>query len=478
MTAHLVGCRARPSAVHMVTRVSLAALVCMTSSVASAQSQVQTPVPAPGPQSRVNGPFSRLFGAGEQTANSQSLQLRASLFGAQQSIRVPEEDQSQLDPRFRESQLFAGSSVSMAYLLSRTSGPRSLSIGGGGYLTEYSVQPTQPQYGSYANFSISTPLTRRISFASSAQLTHGVVYQFSPFLAFNAPAGRNPGVEIVPGGSTTGLTPGLNLAGLNQSAIDGYGQAAIRAQIARRTAVSVGLWMRRTEFLGEGIPDFGTVSSLATFTHQVYRRITVTLSYRREQQYISSSEFPESPPISSFDGMVNYGDALSLRLSRRTTLSMNVSAGSARSYRGRTEYRLLGGAVLNHVLRRSWSSGLTYNRMLSFSAAFREPILQDTVGGYLGGQLSRRVNFTSGLTMARGYIGLDSSRHFDTVNGSSALQLAFTRRLGAFTQYSYYHLSTPPNSSTLPLLSNYRGHSAVVGLNLFAPLYNNPRVRQ
>jgi hypothetical protein len=247
--------------------------------------------------------------------------------------------------------------------------------------------------------------------------------------------------------------------------------------LTRRTTLAVGTMFRRTNYLDTSAIDFGSLTSSLTFMHQIYRKLTIGVSYTRDRQYSSDPRI-STAPISNLNLMINYGDATTFQLARRTTLAVNASAASVRNYRGQNQYTVLGGVMLTHSMRRTWSANAQYMRTLGFQATFREAVLQDTVTGMIGGQLSRRTSVTGTAGIARGYLGLNYNNSFDTVSVLGMLRIAFNRRIGFFTQYSLYDVSLPANSTTIPLLPRYRGHNVVVGVNLFAPLYNNPRVRQ
>ena len=133
---------------------------------------------------RMRGPFSGLFGGGRPAANSQSLNLRASLFAVQQNVRLPKDfDLTLLDPRFQTSSRFAGVSSSLDYQFSRRSDKSSFSVGATGFVADYSLFPKDPQYGvnTSSGAGFSTKLTRKITLTSSALGSYGTQYSFAPF---------------------------------------------------------------------------------------------------------------------------------------------------------------------------------------------------------------------------------------------------------------------------------------------------------
>jgi outer membrane protein assembly factor BamA len=140
-----------------------------------------------------------------------------------------------------------------------------------------------------------------------------------------------------------------------------------------------------------------------------------------------------------------------------------------------TQYRLLGNANLAHAMGRTWIAAAGFSRTLGFIAAFHEPVLADSATASLGGQLTRRIAWTSLALWTRGYIGLDAGRHYDSSGASSNLSFGITRQLGAFLQYSYYRNQLPDGSTTFAGLTNFSRQTAIVGLTLYVPIFNSPR---
>jgi hypothetical protein len=114
---------------------------------------------------------------------------------------------------------------------------------------------------------------------------------------------------------------------------------------------------------------------------------------------------------------------------------------------------------------------------MGFIAAFREPVLTDTVSAAFNGQLARRIAWGNQLSLTRGYIGLSQSRHYDSITGLSGLSYALTRRVAAFAQYAYYKSRLPPGSSPLLVLTNFDRQSVTAGVTLYQPIFNTQRTR-
>jgi hypothetical protein len=142
---------------------------------------------------------------------------------------------------------------------------------------------------------------------------------------------------------------------------------------------------------------------------------------------------------------------------------------------GHTVYRALGTVGLQRTFGRTLIGYVGAGRSLSFIAAFQEPVLYDSAVASFGGQLLTRMSWTTMAGWSRGYIGLDSARHYDTLFGSSILSFGVTRWLGAFAQYSYYHLGIPAESTALSVLTNGNRQTVSAGLSLYTPIYHSRR---
>ncbi len=437
----------------------LVVAICLLASPAHAQSE------------RMTGPFSGLFGGGGRATNGQALNARASLFGVQQNVKVPPNlDPALLDPRFQTTSRFAGVSGSMDYSFRRQADNSSAFFGAAVQVSNYSVAPKEPQYGLGLSGGISSKLSSRVSFAASGQGAYASTFNF-----------LSQGANVANG--TTGtfdqnllLTPGAGFASAALGNLFSSGNVGLTANLSQRSTLFAAATAQRTFFIDDRTLDQGQIGSSVGFTHRFFRRLNFRANYRYEQSYFGNGT--RSEPLQSVDFGLDYGDSLTLRLSRRTTLSMNASVGSARSLQGQTEYRLLGGATLAHSMGRTWMSSIGASRSLGFVSAFREPVLQDTAFASLGGQLATRVSVTANASFLRGYLGLDTSRSFDSYGASAALSVALARRISAFAQYIYYGSSLPANATNLPLLSEFSRRAAVVGVSFWAPLYTNPRARR
>jgi hypothetical protein len=450
------------SDLRLIVRVVALSLVLLTRDVSIVSAQTPT-------SSRVRGPFAGLFGGGPGLQNAQSMDFRTSLFGVWQDVVVPRDfDPTLLDPTFDRSGTFGGAIGQLDYTFNRHSQNSTLFAVANGWVSDYSVTPDVPQYGVLASggFSHIAHLTRRLLWNSSATTA------YSPF--FNVaqiPIGTSVGATSIP----FSITPGLGVAGVNASNVQANGTTGLTQLLSRRSSIAANLFVQQEHFFSQSDADLTQLGSQVAYNYRLFRHLSFHVGYQQMQGRFGNRGW--SAPVRYADFGLDYGDGLTFQLTRRTTLAVTASLGSARTVPGGTQYRVLGSAGLTHLIGRTWVASLLASRGLGFVAAFQEPALIDSVTASLGGQLATRLHWVSSAGLTRGYIGLDQSRHYDALYGTSALSLGLTRHISAFAQYFYNRNRLPAGSSPLLALTDFDRQTASVGLSLFQPIFNTQRTR-
>lgn len=420
-------------------------------------------LPARAQTQRVAGPFQGLFGGGQRVDNSHSMDVRGSVFGVWNDVVLPSDvDPDVLDPRFQKSTTFGGASGSLDYFFNRRAEGGSFTFGAHGGAADYSVSPDQPQYDASLSTSISTNLTRRLTFAVAGSLGYAPYYSFSPFAG--APAldaqslGQLPGFAAAPS------------ANINEVLSTG-----LTYRLSQRSSLSADFALSRVTFVDDSANNTTAIGSHVAYTQRITRRVGFHVGYQRTRSRLNGAE-REWMVTDGIDAGLDYGD--SIRLTRRTTLSFATSVGAAKSRNGRTQYTLLGSAGIGRGIGRTWSARADYARTLGFVAGFRDAVLSDSVSGYLGGQLARRISWTSGVGLSRGQVGLGTTDSFVTQTASSGLNFGLTRRIGAYVQYTYYRNRLPMGLTTLPILSAYSRNTVTTGLSIWQSIFNTERGRR
>jgi hypothetical protein len=162
-----------------------------------------------------------------------------------------------------------------------------------------------------------------------------------------------------------------------------------------------------------------------------------------------------------------------LVFARRWTLAFNTETTGFR-VANQTHYRLNGNATLGRGLGRSWSATIGYSRGTDFYAGFQQPFLYDSVNGWLRGQLTPQLHWTSGVLVSHGTVGLGGSA-FTQWLASTQLTLGLTRSLGLYGQYAYYMSTIPAGTTALQWAPSITRHTGTVGLRAWLPIFNEKR---
>jgi len=206
---------------------------------------------------------------------------------------------------------------------------------------------------------------------------------------------------------------------------------------------------------------------------EVARGLGVRMGYGYSDGSYSAS--PTRGRTHNIDAGLDYSRALSI--SRRTTFSFTT--GSAALTNGdSTSYQFVGTANLAHEIGRSWLASAAYDRSFRFVDTLLQPAFYDSFGVSLGGLISRRVQFQSGVRGVIGTLGYeaDASSEFDTYQGYTGISFALNRFMQVGTDYSYYRYRFDQRA-LLPLgvPHNVDRQSIRAQLSFWAPLMTRRR---
>ena len=96
--------------------------------------------------------------------------------------------------------------------------------------------------------------------------------------------------------------------------------------------------------------------------------------------------------------------------------------------------------------------------------------------GGVSNQLNRRASWSAQAGYTRGGIGFGSAAgHYNAYNAGGSLNVALTRRIGMFTDYSVYRYDIPSGSTVFPSLQQFSRQTVSAGLSLWAPLISDKR---
>ena len=415
---------------------------------------------------RATGPFQDLFGGDHDSArvkeSGQTLDLRGSAFGAFEDDTVPPvpipSDPSSvltvLNPRVQTSSMSEGLNGSVSYL--RRSDRVRFQLNGGSMIFGYTANPNPVQAVYNADTGLSTNLGRKTVFDLGSAFSYSPFYQIASF-----PGAGGPGAIL--------QAPGYQLAAIAQRNTSINGTMALTSNYTKRSSLSVDVSGRDWRFLDSPSNDVTMWGAHGRFQHRVTRALGFHLGYGQDEARYT---FETGSPVlnQTIDVGLDYGDTLSF--ARRTALSFSTSTSATR-FNQETHYRLNGTAMLTRGLGRTWSTWLGYVRATDFAAGFRAPLLSDSVSVGLGGQLASRLKWSSSAGLTRSAIGFSTpSDVFTTYMGTSKLDLAMTRLLAVYGQYTYYRYQVPNGSTALQLSPTFARQAVTFGFSMWVPIIN------
>ncbi len=409
---------------------------------------------SPAAAQRATGPFSGLFGGQRGADSSDTLDVRATLSGAYESDMVPA-DGPAADP----GDGFLQNGTSSAVATTMTYGHRG-----------DRVDIRSSAYGAYRRYTFGFQ-NSAVPYGGSASIGVKASPRFR--IDASADAGYSPFYQL--GGlDTTGdvfvnAAFGRSAAAQRNASIDG--QVTATASLSQRASLSAAVTGQRATLL-DGVDGASTLqdwNGRATFSYRVSRSLAWHAGYGRGEARLDAT----APAVvqESFDVGVDYGQTLSF--ARHTALSFSTSTIGIREY-DVTHYRVDGSVRLSRGMSRTWWTYVMYSRSTDYQLGIAQPVLSDTVTAGLSGQLATRLNWTAEAGIGRGSFGFDSNRSYGQSNASVRLEVAVSRKLAWFSQYTYYH-DTVPTDIALFAFPQFTRHTATTGLSLWIPVVDSMR---
>jgi hypothetical protein len=286
---------------------------------------------------------------------------------------------------------------------------------------------------------------------------------------------RSPFFQMVPAASaftSAVITPGdpyaVRLIG-NQSYDVGGGFVS---QYAKHSSLAFSAAQRETRFDESESNTFRVLRMEATWKRQLSRGFAVHAGYGRERG--RHSTLPDALFVYELvDIGVDFNRQLSV--SRRTTLAFStVTSAVKRTLTGR-RYRLNGHANLTTHFGRTWRASAGVSRDTEFLPGFFEPLFTDAVTGMVDGMFSKRAEWMATISAGKGTFGFDNDGRYTTGHTLTRLNLAITRRLGLFAEYSIYYHKLPPTPTAFVMPGQVARQAFAVGFNTWIPILNKVR---
>jgi hypothetical protein len=319
----------------------------------------------------------------------------------------------------------------------------------GGYASYYpgSPKPLRTKWfpGAGARTGYEIKLDEKSTLTLSGELRYRPLFAetVTPDLGFNFGSfgGGSVGPSFAPGSDpNTAFLPN-ETAFVGGSYLATSAGATVARQLTRRWGVS-GSYRYEHDYAigGSEQPGFGGVwrhDAGAAAHFAVTPKLSVRMGYR-----VGETHAEGQPPFRSHsaDLGVDYGDGLVIQLTRQTRLSFTGGMSAYVDRTGDQHYRATGSAQLSHALGRTWSSGAFYQRGVDTgSLVFREPVLTDTAGGYLNGNIGRRLGVHANVSAQGGVLALGSSNRSILRTGANVgVQSSLGRHFALGVDYVYY----------------------------------------
>jgi hypothetical protein len=326
----------------------------------------------------------------------------------------------------------------------------------------YSIGPNVPTYSATAGTTVTTALTRKISFNVSGSAGYAANYSFASF----QPVGTFD--------ATAPTTTGGALAATTEPVVTLRGSTGLTDHLTRTSTLSVqGDW-NDSRLVNGGPGDLRTLTARVVYSQQVTRDLGFHAGYGR-----TITDYSNAPSTTSenIDVGIDYNRGGTFALGQRTTVSFATSTSFV-TIRDRvtgnndTRFRVNGNAGINRRLGRTWNASAAYTRALGFLAGFTDPILSDAVTGTIGGQVTSRASWNSSAGWTRNQVGFNNDQIFGGYSATTVFNVGLLRSLGLYAQYAYFGYRLPPDAAAANILSTFSRQAASVGLNLWVPIVN------
>jgi hypothetical protein len=322
-----------------------------------------------------------------------------------------------LDSRIRQNVAFSGFNASLSY--EQLGEQKSFSAAAGADLRYYSIQPDVVPSNFYGGASFSTRLSKRTAFRGSGNLG------FSPFYSF--------GSFLLPSSTGEVRIPSNDQ---NIARLDTYtsgGAATLSWLLSRRNTLNTGYTLDYVTTPNSAYRVF-TQGGNVGFQRQMTRYASLRLGYgyRRSEQYVQSVPYFDTHII---DSGIGYRRPLSS--SRRTSVGFSAG-GAVLSEGGLRSFTITGDGSLSYQMKRTWSTGVSYQRSVGKVGGLLTPFVTDSVSGSISGLWTRRFGFSASGGFSMGNSALLVKNTYNSVYANSRFHYELSRHVPVYVEYVYY----------------------------------------
>jgi hypothetical protein len=358
------------------------------------------------------------------------------------------------------------------------SGNRSdLTLNGNGSLQEFesSTGTSKLFFQSYAaGAGLRTNITPKISISFTGNATYLPYYQYAPFLASTATTDSPVGADY-------------GYATKSEWVRTTSGTVSVEDRFTKRSSIS-GTVSWNQQLLQSSDLTIETETAGMRFGHNITKKLVFYIGYGVSQsQYSQMAPGTEPVRYGNIDVGLGYGDGLTFRLGRSTTVNLNVGASIAKNgdpasvvKTGRsTVFLVNGSATLSRSLGRAWGASIGYTRGTSYVVGFTEPFNTDALNAGLGGPVVSRLFFSLGAGASRGQQVFTQEGTLIAYTGSAKLTFGLFTNLGLYAQASYYKYDVPASVLTaFSFMPQLERRSISAGVTTWLPLIKPPRARR
>jgi hypothetical protein len=212
--------------------------------------------------------------------------------------------------------------------------------------------------------------------------------------------------------------------------------ALLTQKLSHRTTARA-TYLYKVSRFPAGFVDFATQVAGGDVSYNLAKGLALRAGYTLNQgMYYFPDSHVRRLKAENIEGGIEFNRALSF--SRRTTLAFQT--GTARvTDAGHATYRLTGLARLGYEVGRTWALSVAYDRSVSFSEIFQQPVFTDGVNAGVNGLITRRVSLRTSVGTGRGEIGVTGpGRGFNHYTTSAVLGVAVTRNFEVGLEHVYY----------------------------------------
>jgi hypothetical protein len=318
---------------------------------------------------------------------------------------------------------------------------------------------------SQLGLAVSAPIGKRISVYASPYADYRPRYSLR---LFPLPAIPEPDSDLAVPEQTVTPAPDLDYSAIQQESYRYGGNVGLNLSITNRLGLGVDYGRSQTSTEG-GLTDMQVQGGGASLRYRLTQNASFRAGYSRQEARYETLD--RQPRLTEHVNIgVDYRKPLSI--TRRTHLRFGAGSALADDGRGRRRLQATGTASLIHQMKRTWSASADYRREVGFLEGFDQPVLSDSVGAALGGLMSRRLEFSTGVRYFDGAIGLTTNaQRFESYSAWVRARTALTRSLAAYAEYLFYHyefderLTRPPG-----LPPRYSRNGVRIGLSWWLPL--------